>query len=256
MLEMLRLAVTGAKRNRRHVGICGEAPANYPEIAQFLAGLGIDSISVNAASLLRTISRRARGRAAGGTSRAAGCEITPNRESAMMAAIVTLTMNPALDIATSTDRVVPTHKLRCAAPRYDPGGGGINVARAVHALGGDAVAIFPVGGAAGEMIRHLLDSRKASTTMRSRSPASPARASPSRSDERQPISVHLAGTGIVAKRPGTLSRPTLSGGCRGRNTLSPAAACRRGFPPIFMRARPSLRAPEGRISSSIPRARR
>ena len=46
--------------------------------------------------------------------------------------IVTLTMNPALDIATATDRVVPTHKLRCAAPRYDPGGGGINVARAVN----------------------------------------------------------------------------------------------------------------------------
>ena len=54
MLEMLRLAVTGAQRNHRHVGICGEAPANYPEIAQFLARLGIDSISVNAASLLRT----------------------------------------------------------------------------------------------------------------------------------------------------------------------------------------------------------
>jgi pyruvate,water dikinase len=54
MREMLRLAVTGAKRNRRHVGICGEAPANYPEIARFLARLGIDSISVNAASLLRT----------------------------------------------------------------------------------------------------------------------------------------------------------------------------------------------------------
>jgi len=51
---MLRLAVTGAKRNCRHVGICGEAPANYPEIAQFLTGLGIDSISVNAASVLRT----------------------------------------------------------------------------------------------------------------------------------------------------------------------------------------------------------
>ncbi len=55
MLEMLRLAVTGAKRNHRHVGICGEAPANYPEIARFLAELGIDSISVNAASLLRTM---------------------------------------------------------------------------------------------------------------------------------------------------------------------------------------------------------
>jgi len=74
-----------------------------------------------------------------------------------MGTIVTLTMNPALDIATSTARVIPTHQLRCAPPRYDPGGGGINVARAVHALGGDAVAIFPIGGPAGEMIRHLLE---------------------------------------------------------------------------------------------------
>ena len=41
-------------RNHRHIGICGEAPANYPEIASFLARLGIDSISVNAASLVRT----------------------------------------------------------------------------------------------------------------------------------------------------------------------------------------------------------
>jgi pyruvate,water dikinase len=56
MLSMLRLAVSGAKRNRRHVGICGEAPANYPEIACFLTELGIDSISVNAASLFRTMS--------------------------------------------------------------------------------------------------------------------------------------------------------------------------------------------------------
>jgi 6-phosphofructokinase 2 len=74
-----------------------------------------------------------------------------------MAAIVTLTMNPALDIATATERVEPVHKLRCTAPRYDAGGGGINVARAVHALGGEALAIFPAGGAAGEMIRYLLD---------------------------------------------------------------------------------------------------
>lgn len=55
MLEMLRLAVAGAKRNGRHIGICGEAPANYPEIAQFLAEIGIDSISVNPASVMRTI---------------------------------------------------------------------------------------------------------------------------------------------------------------------------------------------------------
>ncbi len=55
VLEMLRLAVTGARRNRRHVGICGEAPANYPEIAAYLVSLGIEAISVTPASLLRTI---------------------------------------------------------------------------------------------------------------------------------------------------------------------------------------------------------
>ena len=73
-----------------------------------------------------------------------------------MASIVTLTMNPALDIATSTERVVPTEKLRCDEPRYDPGGGGINVARAVHMLGGDAVAVFPAGGLSGQMLIDLL----------------------------------------------------------------------------------------------------
>lgn len=73
-----------------------------------------------------------------------------------MPAIVTLTMNPALDIATTTDLVVPTEKLRCGEPRYDPGGGGINVARAVRRLGGDALAVFPVGGMSGEMLCRLL----------------------------------------------------------------------------------------------------
>ncbi|MBS0525743.1 MAG: phosphoenolpyruvate synthase [Proteobacteria bacterium] len=51
MLEMLRLAVVGAHRNGRHVGICGEAPATYPGVAAYLARLGIDSISVNADSV-------------------------------------------------------------------------------------------------------------------------------------------------------------------------------------------------------------
>ena len=55
MTDMLRLAVEGAHRNRRHVGICGEDPANYPEVAQMLVGWGIDSISVNPSSVLRTI---------------------------------------------------------------------------------------------------------------------------------------------------------------------------------------------------------
>ncbi|HEY0647550.1 phosphoenolpyruvate synthase [Phenylobacterium sp.] len=55
VLEMLRQAVVGAHRNGRHVGICGEAPATYPEIAAFLTALGIDSMSVNPQSLPRTL---------------------------------------------------------------------------------------------------------------------------------------------------------------------------------------------------------
>ncbi len=55
MLEMLRMAIDGAKRNHRHIGIRGEVPANYQEIAGFLTRLGIDSISVNPSSVLRTM---------------------------------------------------------------------------------------------------------------------------------------------------------------------------------------------------------
>ena len=79
-----------------------------------------------------------------------------------MPAIVTLTMNPALDIATDTESIVPAEKLRCGEPRYDPGGGGINVARAVHQLGGEAVAVFPVGGLSGEMLCRLLTQEQVS----------------------------------------------------------------------------------------------
>jgi len=70
--------------------------------------------------------------------------------------IVTLCMNPALDITTSTRVVRPTDKLRCAAARYDPGGGGINVAHVAQVLGAAATAVFPGGGPTGEMVDSLL----------------------------------------------------------------------------------------------------
>jgi 6-phosphofructokinase 2 len=70
--------------------------------------------------------------------------------------IVTLTMNPALDITTSVGVVRPTDKLRCSATRYDPGGGGINVARIARVLGGSVCAVFPAGGSTGGMITTLL----------------------------------------------------------------------------------------------------
>ena len=70
--------------------------------------------------------------------------------------IVTLCMNPALDITTSTEVVRPTDKLRCAAARYDPGGGGINVAHVAEVLGASSMAVFPAGGPAGELVHTLL----------------------------------------------------------------------------------------------------
>jgi len=73
-----------------------------------------------------------------------------------MTKIATLTLNPALDLTTATEKVRPTHKLRCETPRIEPGGGGINVARVVHALGGEVTAVFPCGGPTGATFEKLL----------------------------------------------------------------------------------------------------
>jgi 6-phosphofructokinase 2 len=70
--------------------------------------------------------------------------------------ILTLTLNPALDIASSIDRLVPDHKLRCEAPRMDAGGGGVNVARVASRLGARALALCAVGGPTGGEFQRLL----------------------------------------------------------------------------------------------------
>jgi pyruvate,water dikinase len=54
VLDMIRAAVEGARRNGRHSGICGQAPSDYPEIAEFLVRIGIDSISLNPDSIVKT----------------------------------------------------------------------------------------------------------------------------------------------------------------------------------------------------------
>ena len=66
-----------------------------------------------------------------------------------MAHITTLTLNPSVDVLTTTAQVMDTHKLRCTAPEYHPGGGGINVARVVHRLGGSVQALWLGGGSTG-----------------------------------------------------------------------------------------------------------
>lgn len=70
--------------------------------------------------------------------------------------ILTVTLNPALDFATSVDSVTPGVKLRCGAPRTDPGGGGINVSRAVALLGGTSRCLVALGGRNGQTLAELL----------------------------------------------------------------------------------------------------
>jgi 6-phosphofructokinase 2 len=70
--------------------------------------------------------------------------------------IITITLNPAIDKTTSTEKVVPEKKLRCAHPTYEPGGGGINVSRALSYLGSSSLAMYFAGGYNGSFFRDLL----------------------------------------------------------------------------------------------------
>ncbi len=73
-----------------------------------------------------------------------------------MKGIVTLTLNPAIDGAAEAEQIRPIHKIRTWAERYDPGGGGINVARVVQELGGSALAVYLSGGATGPILNALV----------------------------------------------------------------------------------------------------
>ena len=74
-----------------------------------------------------------------------------------MAGIATVTFSPCIDKSTSIPVLIPEKKLRCAVPKLEPGGGGINVARVIHKLGGNVVAVFPSGGYTGKYFNHLLE---------------------------------------------------------------------------------------------------
>ncbi|WBU59504.1 1-phosphofructokinase family hexose kinase [Paracoccus albus] len=72
------------------------------------------------------------------------------------APILTVTLNPALDLSTGADHVEPDRKLRCDAPVTDPGGGGINVSRAIKIMGGDTTAFVALGGTVGTRMAQML----------------------------------------------------------------------------------------------------
>ena len=78
----------------------------------------------------------------------------------IMSKIITITFSPCIDKSTTVPALIPEKKLKCTAPKLEPGGGGINVARAIKKLGGEAIAIFPSGGYTGKFFNHLLEKEK------------------------------------------------------------------------------------------------
>ena len=70
--------------------------------------------------------------------------------------IITLTVNPALDKSAHFSGLVPEQKIRCEAPLYDAGGGGINVSKAIARLEGTSLAILASGGPSGEVLKEIL----------------------------------------------------------------------------------------------------
>ncbi|MGE0459780.1 MAG: 1-phosphofructokinase family hexose kinase [Vicinamibacterales bacterium] len=72
-------------------------------------------------------------------------------------AIVTATPNPSIDVGTAVDLVEPDRKLRCDEPTREPGGGGLNVTRAIARLGGASLAFWARGGTTGALLHELLD---------------------------------------------------------------------------------------------------
>lgn len=73
-----------------------------------------------------------------------------------MEIIITLTMNPAIDKSANVAQVIAERKLYCHTPRFEPGGCGVNVSRAIRKLGGVSTALFPCGGPTGEYLLDLL----------------------------------------------------------------------------------------------------
>lgn len=98
--------------------------------------------------------------------------------------ILTVTLNPALDLATHVGAIVPDVKLRCAPAHLDPGGGGINVSRAIRNLGGRSRTFVVLGGHNGDHMAKLMTEAGLDLIVH-----------PSRGETRSSLSVIDTGTG-------------------------------------------------------------
>jgi 6-phosphofructokinase 2 len=74
--------------------------------------------------------------------------------------IISIAMNPSIDKSASVERVIVERKLYCKTPAYEPGGGGVNVSRAIKKLGGESTLLYPSGGMPGQLLNDLLEEEK------------------------------------------------------------------------------------------------
>ncbi len=132
-------------------------------------------------------------------------------------AIITLTLNPAVDVSSSVESVAPTQKLRCATPRFEPGGGGVNVARVCHRRGLTVTCVVTSGGTTGQRLHQLLDAEGLATV-----------AVPVAEETRQSVAVYETSTGHEYRFvfPGPLlSSPELDRCIADVIALAPGASC-------------------------------
>ncbi len=108
---------------------------------------------------------------------------TERKHDGSIRVLLALTMNPSLDKSSRVEQVVANRKLRCEAPSHEPGGGGINVARAAVRLGVPSLAVFPFGGPTGHRFAQLLDEARV-----------PTRSLPIASETRESLMIHDAGS--------------------------------------------------------------
>jgi 6-phosphofructokinase 2 len=139
-----------------------------------------------------------------------------------VSSILTLTLNPALDISLGVDAVVPNHKIRTDPPRYDPGGGGLNVSRVCRRLGEPTTTVAPVGGPPGQRMLDLLTADKSPDGA-----ADNPRIVPIQGDTRQSVTVlgRQSGDEYRFVLPGPTLSPEEIAACLAE-VLSAAESCR------------------------------
>ena len=163
-------------------------------------------------------------------------------------AIVTLSLNPTIDVTSEADLVRPTHKIRTSNETYEPGGGGVNVARVIPSSAASATVICPAGGFPGQMLDELLGAIPIPRDDRADRRQHADQLHRLRAEDRARVPLHAERAEAVAGRDRRLPR---RGAAAPSSTISsPAAACRSARRATSWRRSPRSSRRRARSSSS------